>query len=135
MRWKLQELQEEDKQARKLRAKQLVKDGWENINGVLHYQGLSYVPEIIQTELISKHHNYLLASHFGIEKTHKLVARKYYWPVCHDVDDYVKVCNVCLASKAVRHKPYGNLQSLPVLFYYWKDLLIDFVTDLPILTN
>ena len=37
MRLKLQELQKEDKQAQKLRAKQLVKDGWENIDGVLHH--------------------------------------------------------------------------------------------------
>ena len=44
-------------------------------------------------------------------------------------------CNVCLASKAVRHKLYGNLQSLPVTTYRWKDLLIDFVTGLPISTD
>ena len=78
MKLRLQELQEEDEQAQKLRAEQPVKDGWENIDGVLHHQGLPYVPEIIRTELISKHHNNLSAGHFGIEKTHKLVARKYY---------------------------------------------------------
>ena len=34
--------------------------------------------------------------------------------------------------KTVRHKPYGNLQSLPVPIHRWKDLLIDFVTGLPL---
>ena len=48
--------------------------------------------------------------HFGIKKTRELLARKYYGPTRrHDVQAYVKGCDVCLASKAVRHKPYGNL--------------------------
>ena len=115
MRLRLQELQGEDEQARKLKAEQPVKDGWQDIDGVLHHQGLPYVPEIIRTELISRHHDDPLAGHFGIEKTRELVARKYYWlTLRHDVDDDVKGCNVCLASKTVRHKPYGDLQSLPV---------------------
>ena len=57
MRLRLREPQEEDKQARKLRAEQPVKDGWEDIDGVLHHQGLPYVPEIIRTGLISRYHN------------------------------------------------------------------------------
>ena len=82
---------------------------------MLHHQGLPYIPEIIRTEPISKHHNNTLAGHFGIEKTQEFVARKYYWPTLHhDVDNYVKGGNVCLALKAVQHKPYGDLQSLPV---------------------
>ena len=44
-------------------------------------------------------------------------------------------CNVCLTSKAVRHKLYGQLQSLPVPTYRWKDLSIDFVTGLSISTD
>ena len=52
-----------------------------------------------------------------------------------DVDDYVKECDICLASKAVQHKPYGNLQSLPIPTHRWNDLIIDFVTGLPILTD
>ena len=116
MRLRLHELQVKDKQARKLRADQeLGQQGWDDIDGVLHHQGLPYVPEIIRTELISRHHDDPLAGHFGIEKTRELIAQKYYWPTLRrDVEDYVKGCDICLASKAVRHKPYGNLQSLPV---------------------
>ena len=116
MRLRLHELQAEDEQARKLKAnQQLGQQGWDNIDGVLHHQGLPYVPEIIRTELISRYHDDPLAGHFGIEKTRELIARKYYWlTLCHDVDDYVKGCDVCLASKVVRHKPYDNLQSLPI---------------------
>ena len=79
MRLRLHKLQAEDEQARKLKAdQQLDQQGWEDINNVLHYYGLLYVPEIIQTELISRHHNNPLACYFEIEKIQELVARKYY---------------------------------------------------------
>lgn len=96
MRLRLQELQKEDEQARKTRAKH--SEGWDDIERVLHYQSLPYIPEIIRTKLISRHHNNLLAGHFGIEKIQEFVARTYYWPtLCYDVKDYVKGCDVCLA--------------------------------------
>ncbi len=114
MRIRLFELQDDDKEAIKLRSEELPKS-WEDIEQVLHYQGLPYVPKIIRLELINRHHNNPLAGHFDIEKTRKLIARKYYWPTLRqDVEAYVKGCDVCLASKAVRHKPYGDLQLLSV---------------------
>ena len=83
--------------------------------------------------MISRYHDDLLAGYFGIDKTRELVGRKYYWPsLRRDVESYVRGCNVCLTSKAVRHKPYGNLQSLPIPTYQWKDLSMDFVTGLPL---
>ena len=134
MRLRLQELQDEDKQARKTRAEHL--EGWNDIDDVLHHQNLLYVPEVIRTELISRHHNDLLAGHFGIKKIRELIARNYYWPsLRRDVEDYIRGCDVCLASKAVRHKPYGNLQCLPIPIHRWKDLLMEFVTGLPISTD
>ena len=75
MRLRLHELQAKDKQARKTRAEH--SEGWDNINGVLYYQGLFYVPEIIRIELISRHHNNQFAGHFDIEKTRELILQKY----------------------------------------------------------
>ena len=113
---KLYKLQAKDKQAQKTRTEYL--KGCDNIDDVLHHQSLPYIPEIIQTKLISKYHNNLLAGHFGIKKTHELVAQKYYWILlCHNVKDYVKRCDVYLALKAVQHKLYGDLQSLPIPTY------------------
>lgn len=59
MRLRLGELQEEDEKAKDIRAnkKEGLKEGWEDPDGVLHHQGMSYVPEIIRTELISSHQN------------------------------------------------------------------------------
>ncbi len=129
------ELQDDDKEAMKLRSEGL-SEGWEDIEQVLHYQGLPYVTKVIRSELISRHHDDPLGGYFGIEKTRELIARKYYWPTLRrDVEAYVKGCDVCLASKAVRHKPYKDLQSLPVPTHGWKDRSMDFVTGLPISAN
>ena len=135
MRLRLPDLQGNDDQARKLRVAELP-EGWEDIEGVLQYGGLPYIPEIIRSELISRHHDDPLAGHFGIDKTRELIARKYYWPTLRqDIEAYVKGCDVCLASKAVRHKPYGDLQALPIPTHRWKDLSMDFVTGLPVSTD
>ena len=73
---------------------------------------------------------------FGIDKTQELVGKKYYWPTLGcNVETYVWGCNVCLTSKAIRHKPYGNLQLLLVPSHYWKDFSMNLVTRLPVSTN
>lgn len=51
-----------------------MQEGWEDIEGVLYYQSLRYIPEIICLELISRHHDNLLAGHFGINKTQEFIA-------------------------------------------------------------
>ena len=112
MRLQLPELQDEYEEAKVLRAAGLP-ENWEEVEGVLQYRGLPYVPEIICSEVISRHHNDPFVRYFGIDKTRELVGQKSYWPsLRRDVKSYVWGCDVCLASKAVRHKPYDNLQSL-----------------------
>ena len=114
MRLRLPELQDEDKEAKAVKAIGLPED-WEDVEGVLQYQRLIYVPEIIRSKVISRHHNDPLTGHFGISKTKELVDRKYYWPSLRkNVKNYVRGYNICLALKAVYYKPYRGLQSLPV---------------------
>ncbi len=135
LRMRLLELQLEDHKARKVR-EQGLKKGWEKFKEVSHYQSLLYIPEIFCTKVINQHHNNLLVGYFGIEKTRELVAQKYYWPTLRaNVKTYVKGCNVCLTSKSLGHKPYGDLQSFPILTHWWKNLSMDFVTGLPVFTN
>ena len=47
----------------------------------------------------------------------------------------MKGCNVCLTLKVVQHKPYDDLQFLPIPTPRCKNLSIVFATGLPILTN
>ena len=77
MHLRLPELQDNDKEAIVLKAGSLP-EGWEEVEGVFQYQGLPYVPEIIRSKVISCYYNNPLAEHFGIDKTKKLVDRKYY---------------------------------------------------------
>ena len=68
------------------------------------------MPKIVYSKLISKHHNDLLVSHFGVTKTRELICQKYYWPSLRkDVKSYVKGCDICLILKIVKHKLYSDL--------------------------
>ena len=46
---------EEDVKAQKIRAEMF--DSWKDIEGILHHQDRCYMPGIIRTELISRHHD------------------------------------------------------------------------------
>ena len=77
---------------------------------MLQYQGLPYVPEIIYSEVMNRHHNDLFAGHFGIDKIRELVDRKYCWlSLRKDVENYFRGYDVYLTLKTVRHKLYGDL--------------------------
>src|ERR1700761_2711626 len=78
------------------------------------------------------HHDDALAGHFGRAKTLELISRKYFWDSMRkDVEQYVRSCMVCQRSKAKRHRPYGELSSLPMPARAWQEISMDFITDLP----
>ena len=115
MRLRLFELQDNDEEAKLLRKAAGLLKGWKDIEGVFQYQRLPYVPETIRSKVISCYHNDPLAGYFGIDKTRELIGWKYYWlSLRRDVESYIRGCDVCLTLKAVKYKPYGDLQSLPI---------------------
>ena len=110
MRLRLSKLQDNDEEAKLLRGFVGFLEEWEDVERVFQYQRLLYVLEIICFMVISCQHNDFLTERFGCDKTSELVSRKYYWPsLKKDVKTYIKGCDICLASKAVRHKFYGDL--------------------------
>ena len=113
---RLAEPQKSDEKAQRIRAKGL--NGYKELDGILYHQGLQFILKVIQTEFINQHHYKSPAEHFGINKTKDLVGRKYYWPsLQRDIEAYIKGYNIYLGLKAVKHKSYGNLQSLPIPTY------------------
>ncbi len=65
-----------------------------------------------------------------------MITEKYYWSnLYRDNEVHVTCCDICLTLKAVRYKPYDNLQSLPVPTHQWKNTSIDLVTGLLVFTN
>jgi len=88
--------------------------------------------EALRQEIISVCHDDPHSSHFGHAKTTELVRRHYWWEsVGEDVKRYVKTCATCQRTKVSRHKPYGELASLPRPSGPWQEISMDFVTDLP----
>ena len=103
-------------------------------DNLLRYKGRIYVPEdpALRQEIIAKCHDDPLAGHFGAEKTLELLQRKYHWrDVAAQVRSYVQTCDICQRTKVVRHRPYGELQSLPLPNGPWQELTMDFITGLP----
>lgn len=68
LRLRLSKLQKEDQKAQKVK-KQGLKEGWEEIEEILHWEGLPYILKIVKTEFISRYYNNVLADHFTIKKT------------------------------------------------------------------
>lgn len=56
-----------------------VQKSWEEIDRVLHYAKLPYVPKSIWMELMGYYHDKLLARYFEMKKTRELVTQKYYY--------------------------------------------------------
>lgn len=78
----------------------------------------------------------LLANYFEIEKSWELIIKNYYLSTfCPDVKSYEKDCNIYLASKTIHYKLYRDFYSLLISIYWWKDLFLNFVTNLLILDN
>jgi hypothetical protein len=102
--------------------------------GILRHKGRLYVPPepSVRAEILQIHHDDPLAGHFGRAKTLELIARKYFWlNMESDVKSYIDSCVICMRAKALRQRPYGELQSLPQPDGPWSQLTMDFITDLP----
>jgi hypothetical protein len=102
--------------------------------GLLYYMGRVVVPlqkSLIQ-ELLYLYHDDQFAGHWGIDKTKELLERKFYWPgLATDVREYVLSCQTCQNIAIPRHKPYGKLEPLPIPEGPWKEVSLDFITQLP----
>lgn len=103
-------LQENDNEAKTFKLAASLSKGKKNDKKVFQYQGLSYILEIFRSKLISYYYNDQLVRYFGIDKTWELITRKYYWLTLYrNVETYVKRWKICLSSKTVCYKLYGDL--------------------------
>lgn len=135
MRLQVFKLQAEDKKARNIRSQSL-KNSQEEIEEVLNWKIFSYLPEIIRTKIINRHHNDPLESYFGINKTRELiVCKQFFSSFQSNIEAYIKGCDVYLAFKTVRHRPYEDLHQFLISTNCWKDLSIDCVIGLLFSTN
>ena len=101
---------------------------------MLYYKGRIVVllQKSLLQELLYIYHNDQFSRHWGIDKTKELIEHKFYWPgLATDVREYVLSCQTCQNIAIPRHKPYGKLESLPIPKGLWKEVSLDFITQLP----
>lgn len=103
-------------------------------DGILTKDGKAYIPKdaSLRAEIMRLCHDDPHSSHFGTAKTLKLIQRYYYWEsMAAEVKEYVLTCDRCQRTKSARHRPYGELASLPHPGGPWQEISMDFITDLP----
>jgi len=115
-----------------LEAKIAGESQWRLIAGALNYEGRIYVPEALQSKVISLFHDNPESGHFGALTTAELVSRDFDGPAMDaTIRKYVAGCELCHRIKAPRHARHGLNMPLPPPSRPWEGVTMDFVTDLP----
>jgi len=88
--------------------------------------------ETLRTRLLAEMHDTPTGGHFGRDKTHAALRRRFYWPKMNEqVAAYVKGCDVCQRVKHSQQKIPGLLMPLRVPEEIDSHWTMDFVTGLP----
>jgi hypothetical protein len=86
----------------------------------------------IRQQVIKEIHEQKTSGHQGIRKTYERLQRQFWYQgMKAEVVDMVKKCHECNLAKASRHKPYGQLQPLPVPERPWGSIAFDHIVKLP----
>ena len=94
--------------------------------------------ESLRAQLLERYHDCPSGGHWGRDKTLELIRRTFTWPgIANDVREYVATCPVCQGKAIHRHKPYGQLEALPVPpdVSPFKEISLDWITGLPASTR
>lgn len=100
----------------------------------LFFRGRRWVPdsEPLRTKVIQETHDSIMTGHPGREATATILSRQFFWPnMYRDIRRFVRNCNICNRIKAWRERQQGFLKPLPVPDRIWREISMDFVTDLP----
>jgi hypothetical protein len=106
-------------------------------NGKLYYRNKLYAPtnDKLRSQIIYRAHSSGPAVHLGCVKALDLVTCTWWWPaMSRGIEQYIKACDLCVLSNALRLAPQGFLQPLPLPYRAWLDISVDNITPLPKLT-
>ena len=77
-------------------------------------------------------HKSRFAVHPGRSKMYQDLKKSYWWMGMKcDIASYIDRCLECQQIKAVRQKPSGLLQPLPISKMKWEDIMMDYVIGFP----
>ncbi len=100
---------------------------------MIKYNESLYVSEdlSVREKLLKRHHDNSLAKHFDADKISELLDCKYYWKsMIKDVKKYIDTCNICQKMKMKCHLSYDKLKSLSRFTNSWKEITMNFITNL-----
>lgn len=107
-------------------------------DGLLRSDGRVLVPqqEAVRNQLLEIFHDCPSGGHWGRDKTLELIQRHFTWSgIANDVREYVATCPICQGKAIHRHRPYGQLEPLPIPTETWnspfKEISLDWITGLP----
>ncbi len=133
-------LQQEDEFAVELKADEMMNieksdvEAWTlNSQEMIEYNKSLYVSEnlSVREKLLKRHHDDSLAKHFDANKINELLNCKYYWKsMIKNVKEYINTCDIYQRVKMKRHLSYDKLKSLSRFTNFWKEITMNFITDL-----
>ena len=86
----------------------------------------------VKSLLVSELHSVPYAAHPGVQRTLDKVRRYFWWRgMTGDVREFVESCPTCQLEKTDHTLKKGSLQSLTLPEGKWREVSIDFITDLP----
>jgi hypothetical protein len=102
-----------------------------------YHKGIALIvseDEKIWRDLVKLNHDSLTAAHPGIDKTHKILLKQYWWPGCKEfIRQYVKGCAICQANKPIMHR--NNPPMHPIVpeeaALPFQTIAVDFIIKLP----
>lgn len=103
-------------------------------NETLYYRDRIWVPEWepLRTQILQTTHDSVIGGHPGRHSMLALLSRSFFWPnISQDVRRFARNCDTCGRIKAWREKRRGLLKPLPIPERVWRDITMDFITDLP----
>lgn len=131
----LQAIQEGEKSwPRSLRLQVSISECDLDFLGRLRFRERLWIPsyEPLRTSIIQKVHDSSLSGHPGHEVTYSLISRRFFWPGCSsDTRRFVRNCTTCGRTAIWREKKRGLLKPLPIPSRLWREISMDFITDLP----
>ncbi len=104
-------------------------------NEILYRDDLLWVffNEHLQMKLIQEVHDQSSIDYLEILKTMKVIRRYYYWSSMQKtIDQYIWNCYICQRSKTSQDKFNELLHSLLILEQQWKNIVMNFIIDLPL---
>ena len=103
-------------------------------NERLYFNNKLFLPnqEPLRHRILQESHNQPMTGYPGVAKTYEILQKQYYWPKMIDsACQYIRNCFVCSRAKPASNRQ-GELLPLLVPHQPWKNLAMDFITELPV---